>query len=85
MLNNLSAEITRSKLSIDHIASELNISPRTLKNKLNGVTEFQRDEMYLLRDKFFPKLGVEYLFYVEPTADEMTEEAMQFEETDIKK
>lgn len=66
MLKNLQAEITRSSLSLDRIAVELDITKRTLSNKINGVTEFNRDEMYQVRDCFFPTLGVEYLFLVEP-------------------
>ena len=78
MLKNLHAEIARSGVTIESMSIELGITTRTLKNKLNGVTEFQRDEMYQVRDIFFPNLGVEYLFYVEPKTPTLADSATEF-------
>jgi len=68
----------RSSLTVEQIAPELGITTRTLRNKLNGVTEFNRGEMYRLRDLFFPKLGVEYLFFIEPKIPTLEESATEF-------
>lgn len=62
MLKNLQAEMARSSITVDQIADEISVSVRTVYNKLKCSTEFQRDEMFIIRDTFFPKLGVEYLF-----------------------
>jgi len=77
MFNNLNAEFKRSNVSLDSIAQELGVTNRTMRNKKNGITQFTRNEMYMIRDKFFPKLGVEYLFYVER---DIAKEAMEFQD-----
>lgn len=66
MLKNLQAEITRSGITSEQLSVEIGVTVRTLRNKISGVTEFQRDEMFKIRDTFFPDLGVEYLFLAEP-------------------
>lgn len=81
MLNNLKAEMKRSQISQDTIAKQLDITSRTFRNKVNGITEFTRDEMFRLRDKFFPDLNIEYLFHFDRDVEA---EAMQFEETNGK-
>lgn len=62
MFNNLNAEMKRANLKLDDIAKELGVTNRTMRNKRDGVTQFTRTEMFTIRDKFFPNLGVEYLF-----------------------
>ncbi len=62
MLKNLQAEIARSEITVEEIADAIHVSIRTVHYKIKCVTEFQRDEMFTIRDTFFPKLGVEYLF-----------------------
>lgn len=80
MLKNLHAEIARSGATVEQLSGELGVTTRTLKNKLNGVTEFQRDEMYKLRDIFFPTLGIEYLFFVEAEPPSLENTTIEFED-----
>jgi predicted transcriptional regulator len=61
-MNNLSAEMARYGVSILDIESILGCTERTVRNKLNGVTEFSIGEAFALRDTFFPNMRLEYLF-----------------------
>lgn len=81
MLNNLKAEIKRESVSNADIAKALSMTDRTLRNKLNGVTEFNRDEMFKMRDTFFPKLNIEYLFH----KDHLIKDAFEYQEMDRKR
>lgn len=44
------------------IADALNISTRTLRNKLHGETEISLPEAQIMRSKFFPDMTLEELF-----------------------
>ena len=44
------------------IADALNISTRTLRNKLRGETEISLPEAQIMRSKFFPDMTLEELF-----------------------
>lgn len=62
MFPNLNAEMAREKMSIKSLAEISNIQYDSLKNKMRGVTEFRRDEMYRIKKNAFPKLTIDYLF-----------------------
>lgn len=70
-MRNLSAEMARYGVRNVDIQNLLSCTDKTVKNKIDGVTEFSVAEALKIRDTFFPGLRVEYLF---ATADEMKEE-----------
>lgn len=65
MFSNLNVEMAREKMSIKSLAEISNIRYDSLKNKMRGVTEFRRDEMYRIKKNAFPRLSIDYLFETE--------------------
>ena len=63
MFPNLRAEMARRNLLNKDISDGTGISYESLKNKLNGRSEFKRQDMYLIKNKFFPNYTIDYLFY----------------------
>lgn len=59
---NLSAEMARFKVSRFDLGSTLGCSAGTVKNKLNGKSDFSYPEARKIQKKFFPGLKLEYLF-----------------------
>ena len=70
MYFNLEAEMSRSGIKNDDIAKVIDKDERTVRNKKAGITPFTFNETILIRDKFFPKLTLEYLFEKAPTNNE---------------
>ena len=68
-MRNLSAEMARYGVSNNDIQSLLSCTDKTVRNKLNGVTEFSFGEAMKIRDTFFPGIRLEYLFSQEPGDD----------------
>ncbi len=64
MFENLKAEMARKNLTILDLSKdkELGISYTTLRNKFNGITEWVRKEMWVIKYKYFPDKSIEYLF-----------------------
>lgn len=62
MFSNLNAEMARIKMTIKALADLTGINYESLKNKMNGTTEFKRSEMYLIKKKAFPNFSIDYLF-----------------------
>lgn len=62
VLFNLKTEIIRSKFSANKIAKAIGISPKAMSNKVTEKTQFTRDEMYAIQDKFFSEADMKYLF-----------------------
>lgn len=62
MYKNLKAEMARHDVKNLDIAKTINKDPRTVTNKITGVTEFTIEETFRIKDTFFPKLELEYLF-----------------------
>jgi len=60
--NNLKAELVRINLDQKKLAVELNIAERTLSFKLSGKSPFTVDEMWFIKNKYFPNLTLDYLF-----------------------
>ena len=62
MFPNLNAEMARQKLTIKALSELSGINYESLKNKVNGTTEFKRSEMYAIKKRAFPTLTIDYLF-----------------------
>lgn len=61
-MKNLLAEMNRYGVTNTDIEEVLECSPRTVTNKLSGVTDFTFPEAVKLRDRLFPNQRLEYLF-----------------------
>lgn len=61
-MQNLVAEMARYGVKNSDIQDLLGCTEKTVRNKLNGVTEFSVAEALKIRDTFFSGLRVEYLF-----------------------
>ncbi|WP_050696639.1 hypothetical protein [Anaeromassilibacillus senegalensis] len=61
-MKNLSAEMVRNGVRNNDIQELLCCTDKTVRNKLNGITEFSVSEALLIRDTLFPNMRVEYLF-----------------------
>lgn len=57
----LETEIKRRGMMKKAIAARLNIDPRSLNNKLNGVSHFSWEEANAVRDNFFPDMDLQKL------------------------
>lgn len=62
MLLNLKTEMARAKISSNKIAKAIGISKEAMSHKVTEKTQFTRDEMYAIHDKFFPDTDMKYLF-----------------------
>jgi hypothetical protein len=62
VFRNLRAEMSREGISKDDIAKCLDVNEKTVRTKLaNG--NFVYKEMKKIRNSFFPKLTIDYLFF----------------------
>ncbi|MCD8390520.1 MAG: hypothetical protein LUD03_01605, partial [Firmicutes bacterium] len=61
-MNIRKAEMVRCGVSNTDIQNEISCSETTVKNKLNGKTEFTFPECLKIRDTFFKSYRLEYLF-----------------------
>lgn len=61
-MKNLKKEMAAEKVTIDDIAEALTIHRNSASNKVNGKYSFTIEEAFLIRDVFFPKMTLEYLF-----------------------
>ena len=61
-MKNLKAEMVRRGLGISDLQHVLGCSEKTVRNKLNGVTEFTIREAIEVRNRYFDGLSLEYLF-----------------------
>ncbi len=62
MYYRLKIEISRRGYTIEKFASKLNISEKSLRNKINGTTEFTWSEVLTIRDLIDPDMLLEELF-----------------------
>lgn len=62
MFKNLLAEMTREAITKGMIAQELNKSSATIRSRFKGKTQWKENEMFRIRDKYFPDKTIEYLF-----------------------
>lgn len=62
MYRYLKGEIVKSGYQIKKLASELGMSDKTLRNKLNGITDFTWNEALAIRNLINPGMDIEKLF-----------------------
>lgn len=64
MFENLKAEMSRKNLTIMDFSKdkELGLSYETLRNKFLEKTEWNKREMWHIKQKYFPDKTIEYLF-----------------------
>ena len=62
MYRYLKGEIVKSGYQIKKLASELGMSDKTLRNKLNGITDFTWNEALAIRNLINPRMDIEKLF-----------------------
>ncbi len=60
VFNFLYGEMVKRLISIESLANELNIQPKTLRNKMKGVTDFTWSEVCIIH-KLFPQFTKEEL------------------------
>jgi len=68
MFPNLRAEMARKGLTTNELSTCLGCSPKTIRNKFTGRSEFTRAELFKIKSTFFPDLTIEYLFQKQNTA-----------------
>lgn len=61
-MKNLEAEMKRNGVTNADIQKVLGVSERTVRNKINGDTDFTYPEAKKLRDTLFPNCRMEYLY-----------------------
>ncbi len=61
-LINLKKEMAGKDISIEEMAQFLQLHRNTVANKIDGSSKFTIDEAFKVHDKFFPEVGLAYLF-----------------------
>lgn len=67
MYANLKAEMARNNITLGHIAAKLNLNISTVSVKLNNYNRLKYCECVTIRNEFFPKLTIDYLFSIDGT------------------
>ena len=62
MFLRLKFEIARKGFTIETFAVEIGVAEKTLRNKINGVTDFTWSECLLIREKLNKDMSLEELF-----------------------
>ncbi len=62
MYQNLKNEIIKSNIKISKLSIRIGVTEKTLRNKLNGITEFTWPEVLRIRDMIAPQASLEELF-----------------------
>ncbi|MCI8387126.1 MAG: hypothetical protein HFE63_01500 [Clostridiales bacterium] len=65
-LSNLAAELARANIKISSLSTLLNISADSVRNKINGKTEFTVGEALKIQNTYFPEEEMLRLFAHEP-------------------
>ena len=65
---NLKGEMAKRKVSIEAMAELLEMHRNSVSNKINGPSSFSIEESIKIRDAFFPKMELDYLFSTEAGA-----------------
>ena len=68
MYRTLKAEMVRSDISVKQLAIQIGITERSLRNKINGKTEFLWSETLKIRKTVSPGMPLEDLFKSETNA-----------------
>jgi hypothetical protein len=61
-LRNIEREMARYNVTYYDIQGAMGCSEKTVRNKMQGVTDFTYSEVRNIRDRFFPGMSIEYLF-----------------------
>ncbi len=61
-MRNIEKEMQKFNVTYFDIQTVLSCSEKTVRNKLNGITDFTYSEVKRVRDKLFPGMNIEYLF-----------------------
>lgn len=61
-MRRLEQEMRRFNVTIFDIQDTLNCSEKTVRNKLNGATDFTFSEVKKIRNSLFPGMEIDYLF-----------------------
>ena len=61
-MRNIEKEMPRFNVTYFDLQSVLGCSEKTVRNKLNGITDFTYSEVKKVRDGLFPGMSLEYLF-----------------------
>lgn len=62
MYENLRLELARKNITQEAVAKLIGCTEKTLRNKLNGTTDFTVSEAMLINDNILPEFGFGYLF-----------------------
>lgn len=62
MYLNFYKEMKARNLNQFTVADKIGITRESLNNKLNGKTDFKAQELFDIKEHFFPDLTLEYLF-----------------------
>lgn len=62
MKKNLFILMKQNKVTNSAVANLLSITLPGLKHKINGETEFKANEMFAIKNKFFPDKSLEEIF-----------------------
>lgn len=61
-MRNIEKEMRRYNVTYFDIQEVMNCTEKTVRNKMQGVTDFTYSEVRNIRDKLFPGMSIEYLF-----------------------
>lgn len=61
-MRNLRAEMERYGVTVTDIQKNLGCSEKTVRNKINGETDFTLPEAFKIKNEFFKGYTLEYLF-----------------------
>lgn len=67
-MRNIENMMPKFNVTYFDIQQVLNCTEKTVRNKLNGVTDFTYSEVKRLRDELFPGMDIEYLFDDKPAS-----------------
>ena len=61
-MRNIEKEMQKFNVSFYDIKELLDCTEKTVRNKLNGTTDFTFSEVKKIRDNLFPGMEIDYLF-----------------------
>ena len=68
-LSNLAAELSRAQIKVSELSELLGVSSDTVRNKINGKTEFTIGEAIKIQETFFPDIEMTTLYAHDDVAD----------------
>lgn len=61
-MRNLEQAMKRFGVTVYDLQETMNCSEKTVRNKMNGITDFSYSEVKKIRDNLFPGMSIEFLF-----------------------